>query len=226
MTDNASNTPSKDTLNYHLGILGGTFDPIHIGHIEPALSVAQALALDEVLILPAHIPPHKDSTHASPAQRLEMVKRACRPYSIFTPDQRELNRSSVSYTVDTLRELKTEHPQATLYFLMGMDSLINFTKWHKWQEILDLCHLVVSTRPGYDSTLAASDYPQTIQEAITTSAEALRTCKEGKILLLANKAIDISATEIRDALARNNDISSYIPSDVMAFIKEQQLYLP
>ncbi|WP_448549164.1 nicotinate-nucleotide adenylyltransferase [Thalassotalea fusca] len=224
MTGNASITPQKEAQEYHLGILGGTFDPIHNGHIEPALSVAQELSLDEVLVLPAHIPPHKDSTHASPTQRLEMVKRACQSHPIFTPDQRELNRTSISYSVDTLKEVKNEYPHATLYFLMGMDSLLSFTKWHKWQEILNLCHLVVSTRPGYDSTLATLASPQLIQNAITISAEELKSAKIGKILLLTNKVIDISSTEIRDAIARNIDISSYISSDVMEYIEKQRLY--
>ena len=140
-------------INNGIGILGGTFDPIHLGHTQSAQAVANQLNLTEVLLIPAHIPPHKISAklvpHASAEQRAAMVEIACQKSELFTCDLRELKRSGHSYTVDTLKELKQQYPTKALFFIIGMDSLLTFTTWHKYKEILSLCHLVVNTRPNY-----------------------------------------------------------------------------
>ena len=143
---------SKQLSN--IGIFGGTFDPIHLGHTQSAQIVAQYLNLSKVLFIPAHIPPHKNCVNNSPKvsaeQRSTMVELACKENKIFTCDKRELRRQQYSYTVDTLLELKKELPEQRLYFIIGMDSLLSFTQWHRYQDILKLCHLVVNTRPNYD----------------------------------------------------------------------------
>jgi len=230
MIDNLDSSPTGNTITHHLGILGGTFDPIHYGHIKPALDAADLLALDKVLVMPAHIPPHKQSTHANAQQRLTMTKLACEPYPQLVPDSRELERSKVSYTVDTLSEIKQQHPSTTLYFMMGMDSLLSFTQWHRWQEILTLCHLVVATRPNYRLDLAKNGLDASLAKRVKTHAEVKHTAKQtqqkqqGSIILITNQSVDISSTEIRLAIKSGEDISAFLPSDVHQYIQQQNLY--
>ncbi len=144
---------NKKTPNAGIGIFGGTFDPIHIGHVKSIDAVATWLHLDKVLIIPAHIPPHKTDSNITPkatsAQRATMVELAIADKPLFYCDRRELNRNGPSFTIDTLKELKATYPNQPLYFVIGMDSLQTFTTWHKYKEILSLCHLVVNTRPNY-----------------------------------------------------------------------------
>ncbi|WP_426358041.1 nicotinate (nicotinamide) nucleotide adenylyltransferase [Pseudocolwellia sp. HL-MZ19] len=133
-----------------IGILGGTFDPIHKGHIEPAKQVFAKFKLDKVLVIPAHKPPHKLGTNASTTHRVNMVELACADEQGFELDTRETKRTSLSYTLDTINEIKVEYPNSELFFIMGMDSLLNFTRWYLWENILEKCNLIVNTRPGYD----------------------------------------------------------------------------
>ena len=141
--------PNPEKLK-RIAILGGTFDPIHHGHLKPAQQVANWLKLEKLVLLPAHIPPHKNGTYANASQRKAMVELVCEHDKLFHIDSRELTRTSPSYTVETLKEIKSENPHSQLFFIIGMDSLLNFTSWHQWQEILMLCHLVVNNRPQYE----------------------------------------------------------------------------
>lgn len=199
------------------GFYGGTFDPIHQGHLLSALYVQQACQLDSLDLLPCHLPPHRDSPSSS-AHRAEMVRLAIAPYPQLRLNLLELKRDTPSYTVDTLTELKQQYPADILCFVIGMDSLCYFTRWHRWPEILALCHLLVLQRPGYSA--ASGDAPGLLQQFGCPSVTALREAKHGHILLLQNPPVDVSATAIRSGEAAP---AQQIPA-VQAYIQQHGLY--
>ena len=215
---------TKQTAPTLIALLGGTFDPIHQGHILPAQETAKWLGAQQLHLIPAHIPPHKNSTHANAKQRANMVSLVCENSNIFTLDNRELNRKSPSYTVDTLHEIKAEQPSADLFFIMGMDSLLSFTTWHCWQEILSLCNLVVNIRPGYPhSALEASLAPELKSRLIYDLAK-LQYKKTGQIILHESTPVDISSTEIRAKIKANLHYCQYLPKPVFDYIEQHRLY--
>ncbi|PHR84416.1 MAG: nicotinate-nucleotide adenylyltransferase [Colwellia sp.] len=215
-----------------IGILGGTFDPIHLGHTLPAKAVANYLSLTKVLLIPANIPPHKATPNVSAKQRAEMVHLACSTEPLFTCDERELKRDGNSYTVDTLKELAELFPQQTLYFIIGLDSLLTFTRWHKYQEILSLCHLVVNTRPNYQLDNLDQATTTLLNNHQIHSINEFKKHQSGGILLLPNTLpschnhlhLDISSSEIRQRLANNQDCQQLLAPSVFTFINKNKLY--
>jgi len=215
-----------------IGILGGTFDPIHIGHTLPVKAVADYLSLTEVLLIPANIPPHKATPNVSAQQRAEMVHLACDTEPLFTCDERELKRDGNSYTVDTVKELSKEFPQHTLYFIVGLDSLLTFTSWHKYKEILSLCHLVVNTRPNYQLDNLDEATTALLNNHQIHNVNELKRYKSGGILLLPatlpsyhnHLHLDISSSEIRQQLANQQDCQQRLAPSVFSFINKNKLY--
>ncbi len=199
-----------------LGILGGTFDPIHFGHLRPALEVQQALELEEVRLIPLRDPPHRNRPQTSDDQRLSMLQAAIKGLPGFRIDRQELERKGKSYTVETLRALRQEVGAKPICLLMGGDAFQQFHSWHRPDEILQLAHLVVMQRPG-DSIPPGTDN-------IVDSAEPLAIAPGGCILFQPVTQLDISSTSIR-ALIRNHRSPRYLlPDDVLAIIQTQQLY--
>ena len=215
-----------------IGILGGTFDPIHLGHTLPAKAVADYLKLSKILLIPANIPPHKATPNVNAQQRAEMVHLACNNEPLFTCDERELKRDGNSYTVDTLKALAAEFPQQTLYFIIGLDSLLTFTCWHKYQEILSLCHLVVNTRPNYQLDNADQATTTLLNNHQIHNIDELKKQKSGGILLLPNALpsynnhlhLDISSSDIRQRLAHKQDCQQLLAPSVFTFINKNKLY--
>jgi len=206
-----------------LGILGGTFDPIHYGHLQPVIESAKWLNLSKVLLLPAHIPPHKNITFASPQQRRAMVELACKEHALFTLDARELKRNSPSYTVTTLKEIKQQYPNTTLCFFMGMDSLLNFTSWYHWQEILTLCHLVVNARPGYDLSQVNDATKALLAQHQIYNVDSKHQ-QSGGILITSTTELAISSTEIRKRFTKKLPCQQFMSANIIGYIKDQQLY--
>ena len=136
-----------------IGVLGGTFDPIHYGHLRTAFELWQALKLAEVRFLPTGNPPHRERTLADAALRVEMVRAAVADQPPFVVDDREVRRAGASYTVDTLTELRSENPERSLCLLLGMDAFLGLPNWHRWRELFDLAHVVVAHRPGWKAPL-------------------------------------------------------------------------
>lgn len=211
--------------NSALGILGGTFDPIHNGHLNPAIYAANHLGLTQVLLIPAHVPPHKKNTIANVKQRVSMVKLACRDQSLFTLDSRELNRNTPSYSVETLQEIKAEHANYSLYLFIGMDSLLTFTTWFHYQEILTLCHLIVTHRPGYELTSANLATQNLLKTHQVDTAEQLQLKKQGHIYIVQNNTVEISSTELRQKFKHGITCKNLLPQAVLQFIHAHQLYL-
>ncbi len=208
----------------HIGIYGGTFDPIHLGHINSAKHIAKWLNLSEITLLPSHIPPHKSTTHANPVQRREMVNRVENEHSVFTVDSRELKKTTPSYTVETLEAFKHEHPDSTLYFLIGMDSLQTFTSWYRWQDILKLAHLVVSTRPGYQHKNNCLATQNLLKECLIRDISTRHILSSGGIFLAPEQNWCISSTEIRMRIKSQQPHQHLISNTVFDYIKQQQLY--
>jgi len=220
---------SKHLLNpsmEKIGIFGGTFDPIHFGHIHTAKQTAQWLNLDKLFILPSHIPPHKTKTSASPLQRLNMVELACHKDPVLTVDKRELSfhKKSPSYTVETLEELREEYSNAQLFFIVGMDSLLTFSTWHKYQEILSLCHLVVNSRPDYIIDKDNIELTKLLANHQIYHPDELKQKKAGGILLHDAKDWHISSTDIREKIKQNQNCNDLLPKDIISYIKEERLY--
>ncbi|HEV7448137.1 MAG TPA: nicotinate-nucleotide adenylyltransferase, partial [Steroidobacteraceae bacterium] len=132
-----------------IGLFGGTFDPIHYGHLRTAFELWQELRLSEVRFMPTGSPPHREQPYAAPELRLAMVKAAVASQPAFVVDDREIRRTGVSYSVDTLTEVRNEFPDRSLCLLLGMDAFLGLPNWHRWRELLDLAHIVVAHRPGW-----------------------------------------------------------------------------
>jgi nicotinate-nucleotide adenylyltransferase len=207
-----------------LGFYGGTFDPIHQGHLQLALYVLQHCQLKELQLLPCHLPPHRAHPGVSSQHRAKMVELAISPYPQLQLNTLELQKNSASYTVETLEQLQQQYPDDTLCFVIGMDSLCAFQSWFRYQDILSLCHLLVCQRPGYQLNATAQTL---LQRHGATDITELSQQTSGKILLLDNPLFDISATQIRAGFAANQQNtpapSLQIPQ-VLAYIQQHQLY--
>lgn len=200
-----------------IGILGGSFDPIHYGHLRTALDVQQALGLDEIRLIPLHDPPHRDALASSAETRLAMVRAAVADEPLFRVDDRELARSGKSYTLDTLLSLREEMGQQTICLLMGTDAFRGFPGWHKPGEILKQAHLVVMQRPG-------KVQPEIYPERRVATAAALHGSSAGRILFLPVTQLEISATRIRAMLRKGQSPRYLLPDGVLSIIRQQNLY--
>ena len=212
-----------------LGILGGTFDPIHYGHLEVAREVRTALAFDDLRLVPAGAPPHRPAPVASGAHRLAMARLGIADYPGLAVDDREIRRSGPSYTVLTLEELRAEAPARPLALIVGTDALAGLSQWHRWREIFELAHLVVVARPGF--TAADTPIPELAREwqrRLTAASAELARRPAGAIIVQPITAHPISASAIRALLARGRDgavaATGLLPPSVLAYIERNQLY--
>lgn len=206
-------------------LFGGTFDPIHYGHLRPVEALAKQVGLEKVILLPNHVPPHRPQPEASPIQRLEMVRLAIQGNPLFTIDTRELERNSPSYTIETLTALRKEMgPEQPLAFIIGQDSLLSINTWHGWEQLLDNCHLLVCSRPGYAANFSDPQMQAWLAEHKTDAPNQLSQTPSGHIFIGDTPLVDISATEIRKSLNSGDLSDDLIPPAVMAYIKQQHLY--
>jgi len=178
-----------------IGLFGGTFDPVHNGHLKPALAVQQALNLSQLRFIPNRQPPHRAAPWLSTEQRVQLLELALQPYPQCTLDRRELERDGPSYMVDTVKSVKQETPNETLCLILGQDALSGFEQWFQWQEILQYCHLVITPRPGFSVSDMSANSVLTVK--ITHEINDLALQDSGKILLQSAPQLDISSTQIR-----------------------------
>ena len=208
----------------NIAIMGGTFDPIHNGHIETAKETAAWLNVEELTFLPAHIPPHKSTTAASALHRETMVKLICQQQPLFQLDNRELKRYSASYTVTSLQEIKQEQPDSRVFFIIGMDSLLNFTSWRQWQTILSLSHLVVNIRPGYQLNQINNATQQLLKNHQINDLNEINQQDAGGIIFHQNQSLNISSSEIRQQLLSKNFDNNHLAESVRRYIIQKNLY--
>ena len=206
-----------------IGILGGTFDPVHFGHLRPALEISGALDLEELRLIPCRNPPHRPDPVASPAQRLVMLQLGTRRHPVFHIDQRELERDGPSYTLDTLTSLRRESGGKTFCLLVGGDAFQGLDSWYRWRELADLCHLVVMTRPGYTPP-GAGELGEFIERHRVPDVADLEVRDAGLLLFRDVTQLEISATRIRNLLATGQDAAFLLPEEVLDFIHKEGIY--
>jgi len=206
-----------------IGIFGGTFDPIHFGHLRTAFELLHALRLAEVRLVPAGRPPHRGAPLCDTERRLEMVRAAAADQPGFVVDDRELRRVGPSYTVTTLRELRAENPVRSLCLIVGMDAFLGLPEWHEWREILRLAHLVVAHRPGW-SAPGAGLLGELLAERGTARVADLHASPGGRIHVRAVTQLEISSTELRELIVAGRDPRYLLPDAVRTIIRDTGCY--
>lgn len=196
-----------------VGVLGGTFDPIHLGHLRLALELLESLGLAEVRFVPGAVPPHRETPRFSPERRLELVRLAIVGQPGFRVDDRELRRSGPSYMVDTLRSLRDELGSTPLCLILGMDAFSGLSEWHRWRELSELAHLVVASRPGWSRPLRG-EVGELVKRAQTERAQALSECPAGLVHFCESTQLDISASGIRELIATGRSPRYLVPDPV------------
>ena len=212
-----------------VGILGGTFDPIHFGHLRLAQEAAQALKLGGVRFVPSATPPHRALPRVSAEHRLEMVGLALRGNPLFSVDARELRRAGPGYTVDTLSELRRElGTMAPICLLVGADAFLDLATWSRWHQLFELAHIVVAHRPGYPVDTWQHRMPQPLarEYGVRTMAQPLSVhlAPAGGIVVVPIAALDISSTRIRECLQTGTSPRYLLPDSVLDYIERNTLY--
>ncbi len=217
----------NNSIKKPIGIYGGTFDPIHYGHLRPNLELCEILGLEQVRFIPAFLPPHKDKPGTPSELRLEMVAHAIKDEAFFVLDDREIQRGGASYTLDTLKSLRQDYPDNPLCLLMGMDAFTGIDSWYHWQELLDYAHIVVSQRPEthFNDQQLWPDSIQAFYQEHKADRETLCQSLCGKIRLEPVTQLAISATDIRNRLNNRQSIRFLMPDAVIRLIKDYNLYL-
>jgi nicotinate-nucleotide adenylyltransferase len=205
-------------------IYGGTFDPIHHGHLRLAVELLDRLGVPEIALMPCHIPPHRESPGASSDLRLELLQLAVADEPGLVIDDRELVREGASYTADTLRQIREEiGPDEPLAMVVGTDSFAGFDRWQEWRRIPELAHIIVVVRPGSDipGESAAADL---LSVRAAESVDELYNSANGRILVLELPLMDVSATGIRERIAHGRSPRYLIPDSVWRRIRDSGLY--
>ncbi len=193
-----------------IGILGGTFDPVHIGHLQMAANAMATFSLDEVRFVPAYAPPHKKDKEDNAEDRLAMLTAALEDNPAFTVDSREMRARKKRYSLETVRSFREDFPQADLFFVLGEDSLMAIRTWHRWQELLAMIPIIVCPRGGVTGDLLLQ-------------VKALN--EEGYCVQIANgPSIAISSTQIREAFTKGEELRYFLPNEVYNYIASHRLY--
>lgn len=208
-----------------IGLFGGEFDPIHNGHLRTAFELWQELRLTEVRFLPTGRPAHREAPYASAELRLQMVRAAIADQPSFAVDDREIRRGGISYSVDTLTELRTEFPERSLCLLLGMDAFLGLPNWHRWREILGLAHVVVATRPGWKAP-TMGPLGEVMVDHGTGTIRELHERPAGRIYVHANTQLEISSSELRQLIIAGRDPRYLVPDAVRQIIRDTKCYAP
>ncbi|VVP58455.1 putative nicotinate-nucleotide adenylyltransferase [Pseudomonas fluorescens] len=214
---------ARDPAPRRIGMLGGTFDPVHIGHLRGALEVAESLALDELRLTPSARPPHRGTPQVSAKDRLAMVECAVAGVAPLVVDARELQRDKPSYTIDTLELMRGElaaHDQ--VFLLLGWDAFCGLPTWHRWEELLQHCHILVLQRPDADSE--PPDALRNLLAARSVSDPLALKGPSGQIAFVWQTPLAVSATQIRQLLASGKSVRFLVPDAVLAYIDAHGLY--
>lgn len=207
-----------------IGILGGTFDPIHNGHIRLALEARQQLNLDHVRLIPVNIPPHRSKPVASPLHRQTMLSLAIDNEKDLCMDLRELNSNETSYTINTLKSLRKEFNNDSLCLILGKDAFNKIDSWKDWETLLDYAHIIVANRPGEDETFSSQKLEQWIIQHQTKEAASLKEKLAGNIYFINIPMLDISSSNIRQSFSDNKAVDKLIPAAALTYIKNNHLY--
>lgn len=207
-----------------IGILGGTFDPVHFGHLRCALEIAEQLELAEVRLLPAGRPPHRNAPLASPEQRRRMLELALAGQSLLTLDPRELDRPGPSYMVDTLSSLRAEAGNEGLCLILGQDAFNGLAAWNRWEQVPELAHLIVISRPGVEQP-DNGPIGALIEQRSVETLDELRARPAGAILFRSVTPLGFSASGIRALLAGGRSARYLVPDAVLDYLRQEGVYL-
>ena len=212
-----------------IGVLGGTFDPIHFGHVRLAEELAGTLRLAQVCLVPSGTPPHRTAPAVAAEHRLAMVRLAAAGNARFKVDDREVRRAGPGYTFDTLAGLRAESGDARpLVLLVGADAFLEFATWHRWHEIFGLAHVAIAHRPGFPVERWAERMPQPLAREYSARLAqqplAVHLSPAGGIVIVPFTALDISATAIRDILRAGASPRYLLPDAVLDYIQSNRLY--
>lgn len=206
-----------------IGIFGGTFDPIHFGHLRTAFELLQQLRLTEVRFLPNGDPPHRKGAIATAEHRHGMVTVATAGQPGFVVDDRELRRDGPSYSVDTLNDLRAEYPARSLCLIVGMDAFLGLPQWYQWQQVLQLAHVVVAHRPGWQPPDAGA-LGELLRERGTDAVDDLHNARAGYIFVHAVTQLEISSTALRTLICQGGDPRFLLPDPVRKYIEVHNCY--
>ena len=206
-----------------MGIFGGTFDPIHYGHLRTALELLEGLSLEEVRFVPCGLQPLRDEPTAPRETRLSMVRAAVESEARFSVDTRELRRRGPSYSIDTLTGLRAEHEDRSLCFPLGMDAFLGLPDWHRWEELIGLVHIVVAHRPGWQDPVDG-ELGDLVRKHATKVPQDLLVQRCGRIFLKPVTQLAISASGLRGLIRTGLDPRYLMPESVRAIIQETECY--
>ncbi|WP_455210744.1 nicotinate-nucleotide adenylyltransferase [Kaarinaea lacus] len=212
-----------------IGVLGGTFNPVHFGHLRPALEITEALQLREMRVIPSAMPPHREVPDVDAQLRLHMVEAAAASESRFMVDDRELRREGPSYTVDTLISLRQEVGDEAIGLLIGMDAFLDLQTWHQWERLIELAHIIVMQRPsGYSREQYRQKMDPKVRALVDSQSASqwreLHNVSSGKLWFQTVTQLDISATKIRDTIKAGYSVRFLTPDSVVEIIENHQLY--
>lgn len=204
-----------------VGVFGGTFDPIHFGHLKTVSAVQIQLSLARILLIPTYIPPHRLTPTTEPEHRIAMIQSAIKSMPRLVCDDREIQRGGISYTLLTVQELRQEFGETPLFLILGLDSFLDLPRWHRWSEILDHVHIIVMKRPGW---VLPSSLPDWWQDAAEENLGNLQEKSYGHVYCMSVPSINITSTGIRHQLSRDAHVNDALPSSVLSYIRRHQLY--
>ena len=206
-----------------IGIFGGAFDPVHRGHLALATAAHQQLGLESVRFIPLGVPPHRSQPQASAEFRVKLLRAALEPYPEFEVDTLEVEKTSPSWTVETLEQLNQSMPEKTLCLLLGSDAFKPLNTWYRWRTLTDYCHIVVVSRKGDGQELDA-EVADFLAEKRTETLAEMSDGVSGRLLWLEADVPELSSTQVREQIAKGQSLTQYVPSAVAALIKEYRLY--
>jgi nicotinate-nucleotide adenylyltransferase len=212
-------------MTHRIGLMGGMFDPIHRGHLQLAMAALQTLHLDQIRLVPCSLPNHRETPIASPPHRLAMLRAATAEVPALQVDDVEIRRGGTSYTIDTLAYLHAEFPGHSLVCLLGMDAFLSLPHWHRWQELLEQCHFLVATRPGY-TPQPGSIMAQELAAREVDSESQLFEYAAGRVMVYPEMNSTLSSTAVREAIAAGDAISHLVPEVVERYLLQNDLYRP
>jgi len=207
-----------------IAIFGGTFDPIHNGHIKASQALQAYFNFDSYIILPCKIPTLKPPSFASNQQRIEMIKLAIKNFKDFKLDLREINRNSPSYMVETLSSFRVEYPEDSITLILGYDAFLSLPHWHQWEKIITLANILVINRTEFSKQPTPEIIQKLLHQYQSNSKTSLLTSKAGTIFIFDAGDYQISSSSIREQIKINNNIKNKLPNEVYEYIKNQGLY--
>lgn len=207
-----------------IGVFGGTFDPVHFGHLRIALEMTEYLGLAELRLMPARQPPHRAPPQASVESRLQMLRLAIQAEPRFSIDDRELKRSGPSYMVDTLTSLRSDYPQRPIVLMLGLDAFATLHEWLHWSRLIELAHIAVAQRPARANSSPAAELQPALAGCLAGSVEELSKRVAGHTIFCPVTQLDISATAIRGRIEQGLSARYLLPEAVLNYINENGLY--